>query len=104
MTRAGLYGLLAALGGCVTYEYPAKVKTVLGFVSTVEGGSSKDETPRPWSMDGILDALWSMTGLAVVGALLLAFAAWRFPAVRGLLTASKLRERAAARHRLQSPP
>ena len=104
MSRAWLYAPVAALGGCVTYDSPAKVRTVVGFVTSVEGGSARDETPKPFSFDGILSALWSMTGLAVVGLLLLAFAAWRFPAVRGLLTASKLRERAAAKRRLQEPP
>lgn len=98
---AALFLAGTCLASCgATYRNTAKLETNwLGQVSEVDGGST---TPSNHGIfggaEGILDTLWSYAWLAGFLLVLVAFVLWRFPAVRGFLTAKKLREqRRAAR-------
>lgn len=83
---------LASCGA--TYKNTAKLETNwLGQVSEVDGGSSSPSNHGGFGGIGdILDTLWSFAWLIGLFIVLLLLLAWRFPAVRGFLTAKRLRE------------
>ena len=92
-----LFGVLA-VAGCTTYTHAAKVETVLGFVTDVQGGEVSQQSPSALGgLDRILSALWSFTGLLCVLFLLAVVALWKFPRLRDLLTAKALRHRLRAK-------
>jgi len=82
--------LLPACGA--TYTNTAVVETSwLGTVSKVDGGTTTMKPLGGNPLAGILDTLWSLTGLLCVLGLLLLLLAWKVPAVRALLTLKHLR-------------
>jgi hypothetical protein len=82
--------LLPACGA--TYTNTAVVETSwLGTVTKVDGGTTTPKALGGNPLAGILDTLWSLTGLLCVLGLLLLLLAWKVPAVRALLTLKHLR-------------
>lgn len=77
-----------------TYKNTAKIETNWwGQVTEVEGGSSSPSNHGGFGViSDILDTVWSFAWLIGFLLLLLVLLAWRFPAVRGFLTAKRLRD------------
>lgn len=87
---AVLFGLI----GCgATYTDTKLVETNwYGRVTTVQGGETVAKPLGISPVAGILDTLWSVTGLLVVLGLLFVLLLWKVPALRSLVTLRRLRK------------